>query len=143
MLPSSSIKNSSEESGWNFPSTRGISASQLSLIFVTSRVQIPQTAFWKDFVSTNKKAVRDFCASQLFFEVNSSKQLCSSVRPLVEAPLLHIGPCVLGLGACIVLELKLHLHRYIFRTRILQQVETSLAACASHLAKVLISLLTL
>lgn len=73
--------------------------------------------------------------------MNSSKQLYPSVRPLVEALLLHIRQCVLGLGACGVLELKLHLCWYVFRIQILLQVETTLAACANYLAKVLISLL--
>lgn len=39
------------------------------------------------------------------------------------------------------LELKQHLCRYIFKAKILQQVKTTLAACANYLAKVLISLL--
>lgn len=103
----------------------------------------PTDGLLERFCFHEQKSSEGFLCLSTFFEVNSSKQLCSSVRPLVEAPLLHIGPCVLGLGACIVLELKLHLHRYVFRTQILQQVETSLAACASYLAKVLISLLTL
>lgn len=64
--PASSIKNPSEESSWNFPSTHGISASQFSLIFVTLRVQIPQAVFWKYLVSMKKKTVREFFASKLF-----------------------------------------------------------------------------
>lgn len=64
--PASSIKNPSEESSWNFPSTHGISASQFSLIFVTLRVQIPQAVFWKYLVSMKKKTEREFFASKLF-----------------------------------------------------------------------------